>query len=357
MPEIQTQIVANRKDIPAAGDLRFGQHFSDHWFWSRYRESSGWHEARVEPYGPMKIDPAACVFHYGQALFEGMKAFRRSDGSIWLFRPGFNYDRLCAGADRLCMEPPPRELFMEGLRRLIEIDERWVPPEDGCSLYIRPALIGTEGFLGVRPSREYLFFILLSPASTYYSAESQTVKIWVEESAVRAAPGGLGATKAGANYAASLRAALDAKKRGYAQVLWLDVHHQGIEEVGTMNVFFIFNNEIVTPALNGSILEGGVRAAVLHLLRHEGATVNERRITMDELRVRHGRGELQEAFGTGTAAVISPIGELHYRGQPIRIHGGEPGPVAKRLHRTLADIQRGRRPDEFSWMVPLARLH
>jgi branched-chain amino acid aminotransferase len=356
MPEIKRQVTTSPKPLPPSKDLKFGQIFTDHWFWSKYKEGQGWYDSRIEPYGKVSIDPAASVFHYGQALFEGMKAFRRPDKSIWMFRPEFNHTRMCDGAARLCLEAPPKELFMQGIRELVQADERWVPFEENCSLYVRPTLIGTEGFLGVRPSREYLFYVLLSPVSSYYAAGSQTVRIWVEDKALRAAPGGLGATKAGANYAASLQAAVEAKKRGYAQVLWLDVQHEGIEEVGTMNVFFVLKDEVVTPALNGSILAGGVRDSVLQLLRKEGTRVSERRITIGEVAERFARGELLEAFGTGTAAVISPIGELNFRGQSLVIHGNEPGPVASRLQKTITGIQLGTVPDAFNWMKPLERL-
>lgn len=348
------------KVIPDVKDLRFGQHFSDHWFRAKFVEGKGWDEGVIEPYGSLNLDPAASVFHYGQALFEGMKAFRRDDGEIVLFRPEFNFERMCAGAERLCLTPPTRDVFFTGLRELLKLDQRWVPADEGGSLYIRPTLIGTEGFLGVRPSREVIFYILLSPAGGYYANGADPVRIWVEDHALRAAPGGLGATKAGANYAASLQAGQKAKERGYAQVLWLDVAREGIEEVGTMNVFFVFKAgdavEVATPALNGSILPGGVRDSVLHLLRRQGFATNERRITMTEVADRHARGELSEAFGTGTAAVISPIGELNYQGRPLIIHQGQIGPVAKGLHDEITGLQRGRRPDPLGWIKPLARL-
>lgn len=356
---IERRISKTQKPLPPVDKLGFGQHFSDHWFLARYHVDKGWYQAGVEPYAPFLIDPAASVLHYGQALFEGMKAFVQHDGSVALFRPDFNYDRLCDGSARLCLEPPPREIFMQGLRALIEVEERWIPKADGCSLYIRPTLVGTEPFLGVRPSREMLFYIILSPVGSYYST-NDPVKIWVEDKALRAAPGGLGATKAGANYAASLQAALVAKKKGYSQVLWLDVAHAGIEEVGTMNAFFVFNDEIVTPALNGSILPGGVRDSVLRLLREtpiaEGKKVSERLITIGEVITRLGKGELLEAFGTGTAAVISPIGELFYRGEPLVINGGKWGSRSRALLDTLKGIQRGTSPDPFGWMVKLKDL-
>ena len=353
---IQVSKASNLKTIPASQDFKFGQHFSDHWFFAKFHQEKGWFEARVEPYGKIAMDPAASVLHYGQALFEGMKAFRQKNGEVALFRPEFNYVRMKEGAERLCLEAPPRDIFMNGLRELIQVDKRWVPVEDGCSLYIRPTLIGTEPFLGVRPSREVMFFILLSPVGSYYSGASETVRIWVEEKTLRAAPGGLGATKAGANYAASLQAGLMARNKGYAQVLWLDVERQGIEEVGTMNVFFVFKDEIVTPALNGSILAGGLRDSTLQLLKYEGAKIRERRVTIAEVVDRHKCGELLEAFGTGTAAVISPIGELNYREHPLIINNSKTGPVAERLKRIISGIQRGTEPDRLGWMTPLEKL-
>jgi len=344
------------QDPKKRADLGFGQHFSDHWFLAHYHKGQGWTDPEVRPYGPLALNPAASVFHYGQALFEGMKAFRREDGSIWLYRPDFNFERINEGAARLCLPGPTKEIFFNGLRALLEVDSRWVPPQPGCALYLRPTLIGTEGFLGVRPSNEAIFYILLSPVGSYYSEGTAAVKIWVEEKALRAAPGGLGATKAGANYAASLQAALAAKAQGYAQVLWLDVERDGIEEVGTMNVFFVFKNEIVTPALNGSILPGGVRDSVLQLLRAQKANVVERRITIHEVVERFRQGELLEAFGTGTAAVISPIGELNYRGQPLQLSGSSGGALSQELLRTLQGVQMGTQADPYGWMVPLEKL-
>jgi branched-chain amino acid aminotransferase len=356
MPEIKTHVSPRLKPLPPAKELRFGQTFSDHWFHARFSEDTGWFEASINPYGPLTLDPAASVFHYGQALFEGMKAFHRHDGSIGLFRPEFNYQRLQNGAERLCLQAPPRDLFFSGLRELIRLDRRWVPADDGCSLYIRPTLIGTEAFLGVRPSRQISFFILLSPVGSYYSGAGETVRIMVEEHALRAAPGGLGDTKAGANYAASLQAGLNAKQKGFSQVLWLDTARDGIEEVGTMNVFFVLKDEIVTPALSGSILPGSVRDSVLHLLRHEGARISERRITISELHDRPARGEVLEAFGTGTAATISPIGELNWHGQAHVLNDRKAGPVARELADRLKGIQRGTAPDPFGWMISLDDL-
>ncbi len=354
---IEKQLSTKPKNLPPSNDLGFGKHFSDHWFYSKYSTDKGWFESRIVPYGPMLIDPAASVLHYGQALFEGMKAFKQPDGSLSVFRPHFNWQRMAEGALRLCLEAPPEELFMQGLKELLLLESRWVPSEDHCALYIRPTLIGTEGFLGVRPSREMLFYILLSPVGSYYaSGGSKPVKIWVEDKAIRAAPGGLGATKAGANYAASLKSALEAKQKGYDQVLWLDSKYEGIEEVGTMNVFFVFKNEIVTPELNGSILSGGVRDSVIELLKHQGRNINVRRITMSELLERQAKGDLVEAFGTGTAAVITGIAEFQYKGKSIALNKIENGPISQELLKTISGIQRGLIADPFGWMKPVQDL-
>lgn len=245
---------------------------------------------------------------------------------------------------------------MNGLRELIKVDARWVPDQENCSLYIRPTLIGTEAFLGVRPSREILFYILLSPVGSYYSSGMGPVRIQVEDQVMRAAPGGMGSTKAGANYAASLRSALDARAKGYSQVLWLEADHDSIQEVGTMNVFFVFANEIVTPALNGNILAGGVRESTIQLLKHMGRPIQERPITITEVLERHKKGDLLEAFGTGTAAVISPIGELNFRGESYSINKNQTGQLSAELLKTISGIQRGTEKDIFNWMIQLNEL-
>jgi len=342
----------NPKPLPPPDKLEFGKHFSDHWFVSKFSEAKGWHDSAVAPMGPISLHPGASVFHYGQALFEGMKAFRQKNGGVALFRPEFNYHRMREGAERLCLQAPPLELFIEGVRELVKLDERWVPHGDNTSLYIRPTLIGTEAFLGVRPSKEILFYVLTSPAGSYYAEGSNPLRIWVEETYLRAAPGGLGATKAGANYAASLKAAVEAKKKNYSQVLWLDTERKCVEEVGTMNIFFVFKDEVVTPSLDGTILAGNVRDSVLHLLRQQGRKVSERRLPLSEVLEKCQAGELLEAFGTGTAAVISPVGLLHARDRDWEINGGKTGPVAIELLKTISGIQRGTLPDTFGWMSP-----
>lgn len=338
------------KNKPAISDLGFGKYFTDHMYQVNYSEGKGWHSPRITPYEPLMIEPGASVLHYGQALFEGMKSFKQTNGDCILFRPEFNAKRLQAGADRLCMQAPPTDLMLTGIRELVKIDRDWIPNSKGASLYIRPTLIGTESFLGVRPSNEYLFFAICSPVASYYAEGADPIKIWVEDTYVRAARGGLGATKAGANYAASLKAALEAKKKGYAQVLWQDVTHKYIEEVGTMNVFFVFENEIVTPALSGSILAGGVRDCVITLLKHYGLKITERELSMNEVTEAYKNGKLKEVFGTGTAAVISPVGELASPQFTMTINGGQRGPIATKLYDEITGIQYGDKPDLFNWV-------
>lgn len=354
--QISSRLSKHLKPLPPVAELKFGQHFTDHIFTSEYSDDHGWYNHQIQPLSDLMLSPAASVLHYGQSLFEGMKAFKHHNGSIHLFRPEFNYQRMSHGAERLCMKVPDQQLFMSGLRELIQTDQRWIPSELGCSLYIRPTLIGTEGFLGVRPSSTYLFFIILSPVGSYFTSKNPTLKIWVEEKDLRAAPGGLGQVKASANYAASLRAAHKARERGFDQVLWLDAHHEGIEEVGTMNVFFSFKDEIVTPELTGSILPGNTRAAILELLRSQKRTVKERRITIHEVMSRAARGELIEAFGTGTAAVISPIGELAFQGKTLILSDSKVGPLSQELYNELTGIQMGTRPDRLHWTRSLESL-
>lgn len=348
--QISIRRTDNPKQKPPAESLGFGRFFTDHMFLASYSTKKGWFNSRITPYEPLPLDPSASVLHYGQALFEGMKAFRHKDGSNVLFRPDFNWARMVEGAERLCMVAPPKELFIEGISALVDIDKDWVPQDDGCSLYIRPTLIGTEGFLGVRPAEEYLFFTILSPVASYYGEGTKPVKIWVEEEYLRAAPGGLGATKAAANYAGSLMAATKAKKNSYAQVLWLDVQREYVEEVGTMNVFFVFENEIITPSLEGTILGGGVRNSIITLLKSLNKPVVERKVKLQEIRDGAAKGTLKEIFGTGTAAVISPVGELAAKDWKLTINGNEMGPVSKFLYDELTGIQNGTKADKFHWL-------
>ncbi len=345
--------IEKSKVKPDPNSLGFGKYFTDHMFTAKYSSEKGWHSAHIGEYKAFELDPGASVLHYGQALFEGMKAFRQKSGKIVLFRPEFNWKRMVAGADRLCMEAPPKDLFMQGIKELVKIDQEWIPNQPG-SLYIRPTLIGTEAFLGVRPSNEILFFAILSPVSSYYAEGSAPINIWVETKYLRAAPGGLGATKAAANYAGSLKAALEAKKKGYAQVLWLDYLREHIDEVGTMNVFFVFENEIVTPSLEGTILGGGIRDSVIQLLKSWDLPIKERKLKLSEVLTASRNGTLKEAFGTGTAAVISPIGTLASESWKIQLtQDGKQGELSQQIYDELTGVQYGHREDKLGWMTDL----
>lgn len=351
---IKKTLSQNPKPHPKSDSLGFGKYFSDHMLTVHYRNGS-WQTPEISPYQALSLDPAASVLHYGQALFEGMKAFRQENDSIQLFRPDYNWKRMNMGAQRLCMPAVPYDSFIEGIKELVRVDSSWVPKDPNCALYIRPTLIGTEPFLGVRPSDEYIFFVILSPVGSYYGqGMQQGVKIWIEEEYVRAAPGGLGATKAAANYANSLYAAHRAKKKGYSQVLWLDVNHEYIEEVGTMNVFFVFEDRIVTPTLAGTILAGGVRDSVMQLLKEWDKPVDVRPLKIEEVKEAAKSGRLKEIFGTGTAAVITAVEELHtHDGHPIILPQKGMGPISQKLFDTLSGIQRGIVPDTNGWLVQI----
>jgi branched-chain amino acid aminotransferase len=318
-----------------------------------FTPEKGWFDARIVPYGPFAIDPAAGVFHYGQAMFEGSKAFRSVDGTLRLFRPLAHAERMISGAPRLCMPTPSAQAMVDACKSLVRVDAEWVPKSEGTALYLRPTLIATEGFLGVRPATGYRYFVIASPVGSYYGGGTlKPVRIWVETVEVRAARGGLGAAKAGANYAASLHAAVKAKKAGYDQVLWLDAQtHELVEEVGTMNLFAVLGKTLVTPPLSDSILAGVTRDSVITLAKDLGWSVEERPLSVRELRAAHAKGELNEVFGTGTAAVISPVGELSFAGEVMRINEGKPGPVGLKLYETITSIQRGTMADTRGWMV------
>ncbi len=352
--EVAVQKTQNLKTIPPSDQFGFGKYFSDHMFLCEYSTEKGWQNPRITPYGPLPLDPGASVLHYGQALFEGMKAFRGEDGKIRIFRPEMNWKRLCNGAERLAMQAPPQDIFMAAIENFVRLEERWVPHAKGTAFYLRPTLIGTEGFLGVRPSSNYLFYVIGSPAGGYFGEGIEAVKIWVEKKYSRSAPGGIGAVKAGGNYASSLLAAVEAKKKGYSQVLWLDSsQHRFVEEVGTMNVFFVIDGKVVTPALNGTILPGVMRDSAIKALKDKGLKVEERAVPLDEIVIAHERGLLTEVFGTGTAASVSPVGQLGFEERTLLINDGRPGPVARDLYATLIDIQYGRSSDENHWTLEL----
>ena len=322
--------------------LGFGQYFTDHMFLMNYDEGQGWHSPRVVPYGPIALDPAAMVLHYGQEVFEGLKAYRGKDDKILLFRPDENFKRLNRSNERLCIPAFDEELALQGLVELIKVDQDWIPHSAGTSLYIRPFIFATDAKLGVHPGKHYLFVIILSPVGSYYKEGLNPVKIYVEKNWVRAVRGGIGAAKTGGNYAASLKAQDEAEEQNYSQVMWLDgVERKYIEEVGTMNVFFVIDGEVITPELQGSILPGITRKSSIQLLKEWGYTVSERRLSIDEVYEAYKAGKLQEAFGTGTAAVISPIGTLKWGDEIMTINNGDIGPIAQRLYDNITGIQSG----------------
>lgn len=343
---------ASLKEKPDWNHLGFGRQFTDHMFTMRWNGQQGWHEAEIRPYENFSLDPAAMVFHYSQEIFEGMKAYAGPDSSVLLFRPLDNLRRLNTSALRLCMPEIPAAEVLAALQDLIALDRDWVPQTPGASLYIRPVMIATEAAVGLHPANEYLFFIICSPVGAYYSEGFSPTRIHVEDRYVRAAAGGVGDVKTGGNYAASLKAYLEAKEKGCAQVLWLDAaERKYVEEVGTSNIFFVISGELVTPPLGGTILPGITRDTVLKLAAEWGVTTSERRISMDEIMAAAADGSLTEAFGTGTAAVISPVGEFCYQGKSILISGG---PVARRLFDVIQQLQRGMIPDPHKWTVRAA---
>ncbi len=339
------------KPKPDESSLSFGHIFTDHMFVMDYETGKGWHDPRIVPYGPMEFEPSIMVFHYGQAVFEGLKAYKTKDNKVLLFRPRKNMERLNVSNDRLCIPPVDVDFAVKAIKTLVNYEREWVPGKEGTSLYIRPFIISTDPYLGVKPSDTYKFIIILSPVGAYYPEGINPVKIYVETKYVRAVKGGIGYTKTPGNYAASLKAQVEAKEKGYTQVLWLDgVERKYIEEVGTMNVFFKIKGEVITPPLEGSILGGITRESAITMLKSWGIKVSERRISIDELYEAHKNGELEEAFGTGTAAVISPIGEFNWDGNIIQVNDGKTGEISKRLYDTLTGIQTGVLPDTFGWI-------
>jgi branched-chain amino acid aminotransferase len=352
--QIKVTRAAQFKAKPDETKLGFGQIFTDHMFNLDYSPDQGWHNPRVEPYGPIAMPPSAMVLHYGQAIFEGLKAYRNPAGGVQLFRPRANIARLNRSAKRMCIPEMDADQFMDGLKTLLRIEQDWVPRAEGTSLYIRPTVIATDPFLGVRASYTYRCFIILSPVGAYYAEGFNPVKIWVTREYVRAVRGGVGEAKTPGNYAASLLAGEEAHRAGYTQVLWLDgVEQKYVEEVGAMNIFFVIDGELVTPALNGSILPGVTRDSVIALARHWGMKASERRIGIDEVMAAHADGRLNEIFGAGTAAVISPVGELKYGDTVLAVGDGKVGPISQRLYKELMAIQYGQAPDPMGWVEPV----
>ncbi|MEZ0329303.1 MAG: branched-chain amino acid aminotransferase [Dissulfuribacterales bacterium] len=339
------------KPLPNENNLGFGIHFTDHMFVMDYTAAKGWHDPRIVPYAPFEMDPAAACFHYAQAIFEGLKAYRDREGRIRMFRTIANARRFNASAKRMCMPQIDEEFICKAIETSVKAEERWVPRKRGTSLYVRPFMIATEPFLGVRPAKQYRFSIIFSPVGAYYAEGFNPVRIFVTDNYVRAVKGGVGEAKTAGNYASSLMASEEAKKLGFTQVLWLDgVERRNVEEVGTMNIFFVLDGKLITPALSGSILPGVTRDSVLTLAKSWGMPVEERVIAIDEVIEGSRNGKLTECFGTGTAAVISPVKSLYYKEKEHFIGNGGAGPIALRLFDELTGIQYGERPDPFGWV-------
>ena len=351
--DIKITRIDNPKQKPDPNKLGFGQYFTDHMFIMDWTEGRGWHDARIVPYGPLEMSPASTALHYGAEIFEGMKAYHTQDGKVQLFRPYENAKRLNSSAERLCLPELPEDDFVEAVKALVSIDKDWVPTAPGTSLYVRPFMIGDDHTLGVHGVHHALFIVILSPVGSYYKEGLNPVSIMIETEDVRVAgKGGTGYTKCGGNYAASTRAGKKAELKGYSQVLWLDaVERKYIEEVGAMNVMFKINGEVVTPALVGSILPGITRKSCLHILEDKGIKAVEKRITLDELTAAVENGTLEEAWGTGTAAVISPIGLLEVNGKKYVINDGKIGEVSQMLYDEITGIQSGKKPDKYNWTV------
>lgn len=353
MLDIRYELREDLKQRPKEDNpLTFGTIFTDHMFIMNYETGKGWHDARVVPYEALKLEPSSMVFHYGQEMFEGLKAYKTEDGRTLLFRPNKNAQRATKSNQRLCIPEIPEEDFVQAIKAVVKVDEAWVPDKPGTSLYIRPFVIATDPFLGVRPSDTYMFIVILSPVGTYYKEGLDPVKIWVEDDYVRAVRGGIGEAKTGGNYVASLASQVKAAKKGYSQVLWLDgIERKYIEEVGAMNIFFKLDGKIVTPKLNGSILAGVTRDTVIELCNHWNIPFEERRISIQEISDAYDNGELEEVFGTGTAAVVSPVGELRWEDKHMIINNGEIGEYSQKFYDTITGLQSGKVEDIYNWTV------
>ncbi len=349
--EIKIERAKTLKEKPDQNNLGFGTYFTDHMFMMDYTEGVGWHDARIVPYAPIAMDPATMVLHYAQETFEGLKAYRNPKGEITLFRPEMNARRMINSNKRICMAELPEDMFVEAVEVIVKYEQDWIPTAKDTSLYIRPFMFASEASVGVHPAKSYTFVIILSPVGSYYPEGVNPVKIWVEDEYVRAVKGGTGFTKCGGNYAASIAAQVKAESHGYTQVLWLDgVHRKYVEEVGTMNVMFLIDDTVVTAPLEGSVLPGVTRDSIIHILKDWGYKVEERELSIDELMEAGRNGKLKEAFGTGTAAVISPVGQLYYKGEEIVINDFKTGELTQKLYDTLTGIQWGRLEDKYGWV-------
>ena len=348
MENLKIELTQNPKKKPGKGDkLGFGSVFTDHMMLMEYDVGIGWHDARIVPFGPITLSPASTVLHYAQETFEGMKAYRSTDGRVLLFRPEENFKRLNRSNERLCIPQLDVDFCVESLKELVMLDKDWIPEAEGASLYIRPFIIGNESKLGVKEADNYIYCVLLSPSGAYYESGLKPVPIYVEEEFVRAVRGGTGFAKTGGNYASSLRAQTVAHEKGYSQVLWLDgIEKKYVGEVG----------EVITPELDGSILPGITRMSMIELLRRDGYTVTERQIAIQEVADAYDAGKLNEMFGTGTAAVISPVGELKWGDKIMTINNGEIGPISAHAYKELTDIQWGRAKGPEGWSVEIGHI-
>ena len=350
--EIKVNATTRPKEKPTdESKLGFGRIFTDHMLLIDYGKNKGWHNARIEPYAPLELDPAAACLHYGQMIFEGLKAYHGKDGGIYLFRAVDNFKRLNNSARRVCMPEFDIDEGLEALKTLILLDREWIPKTRGTSLYIRPTMIATEPFLGVQAASEYLFYIIIGPVGTYYAEGLDPVKIYVEDKYVRAVLGGTGEAKTGGNYAASLLPAKKAKEKGFAQVLWLDgCEKMYVEEVGTMNMFFVIDDEVITAPLTGSVLSGITRDSVIRIVRDWGLKMEEKLLSINEIVAAASNGNLKEAFGTGTAAVISPVGQITYKDKNYLIADGKMGELSQKLYDEIVAIQYAEKPDPYGWV-------
>lgn len=354
--EIALQLTQTPKEKPSDDILGFGTYFTDHMFLMDYDAENGWHNARIEPFHALSLHPASTALHYGAEIFEGLKAYRRADGGVQLFRPMENVRRMNHSAARLCLPTINEQDMLQALTKFVEVEQDWTPHSQGTSLYIRPFMFGNDENLGVHAVHRAMFVIIASPSGSYYKEGINPVKIMIEDKDVRAVRGGTGDTKCGGNYAASTRAGQKAEDKGYSQVLWLDgVERKYIEEVGAMNVMFRIGDEIVTPALTGSILSGITRKSCIEILKDKGYRVSERLLSLEELENALKNGTLKEAWGCGTAAVVSPIGELAYKDEVFTVSGGNIGEVTQMLYDTLTGIQWGTLEDKYHWVYPIAK--
>jgi branched-chain amino acid aminotransferase len=342
----------DKKPKPAQDQIPFGTTFTDHMFLMEYETGKGWHDPKIVPYGPVTLDPAAMIFHYGQTVFEGMKAYRAEDGQILLFRPDQNFLRLNLSSERLSIPPIDEDQVLSYLTELINLERDWVPHTEGTSLYIRPFIISTDANLAVGPSQTYKFMIILSPVGSYFPGGLHPVIISVEDKFTRAVKGGTGMAKTAGNYSSGYQAQANAKKEGNADVLWLDgIEKKYIEEVGSMNIFFKINGEVLTPELNGSILKGITRMSIIELLNTWDIKVTERKISIEEIYEAYEAGHVEEIFGTGTAAVISPVGELNWQGKKLIVNDHQIGELSQKLYDTITGIQKGAIEDSMGWTV------